>query len=684
MLRDNDFSSKARVDRYGRRLPKNAGRDELKRYYRVGDDEDLRSEEEAERSTDSEEKLHPLPLVGEAAVSSGNSSSEEDELDNLGEEEVFGLLNDQDGSIPKGEVSSRLAIVNLDWDNIRAVDLMAVFSSFAPTHGRIRKISIYPSKFGRERIEREELDGPPKDIFKIDQRDSVRQTGADDVDMKSEVKGKGGEGEELEDEMIKKAILKEDHGEEFNSARLRHYQLERLRYFYAILECSSPLVAEAIYNAVDGTEYLTTANFFDLRYVPDEVDFSEDVPRDECGRIPDGYRPNEFVTDALQHSRVRLTWDADDGSRKEAQKRAFAGSRVHIDENDLKAYIGGDSSECEEPQPTIFDATADVGEGSTPPTTQSEELEPKVSKKEAERQRTRSLLGLQAEPVSKKKLEKQVPVGDMQVTFSSGLSSDVYQTFVVENESERDQTTAEKYIRKEKERKARRKEKIRLSRNGTDPSANTLNEKPDLRNRSTNVDVNPQDLGFSDPFFTDPSRDRAKIKISQKDDKRKRQEERAGVEAAAAAKRAQLELIMMDDETTGEKSNHFNIKDIVKAGKASSMKNKSKKKLNEIEAEALKAEENDHFEVDVGDERFKEVFISSEFAIDPSHPRFKGTEGMKRLLQEGRKKRKTDMLEGIEQDTVVTPGKQKKIKAASDEGDVSQLVGRIRGKLGRI
>lgn len=44
MLRSDDFSSKAKVDRYGRKLPKDAGRKELERYYRIADED-----EEADR-----------------------------------------------------------------------------------------------------------------------------------------------------------------------------------------------------------------------------------------------------------------------------------------------------------------------------------------------------------------------------------------------------------------------------------------------------------------------------------------------------------------------------------------------------------------------------------------------------------------------------------------------------------
>lgn len=648
MLRDENFSSRAKVDRYGRKLPKDAGRKELERYYRIededkeGTDGEGHEDEDEDQDGEIQQELERLKKADEnLSSSSDDSSSDDGELDEAEEDEVFGLLGENEGEdgIPKGEVSSRLAVVNLDWDNIRAADLMAVFSSFVPSSGRISNVSIYPSEFGKERMDREEMEGPPKEIF--GQRTSQGPEDGSPSSSEEEDQEEEDEGDEAEDERIKKSILKEDQGLEFNSAKLRRYQLERLRYYYAVLTCSSVSVAEAIYNAVDGTEYLTTANFFDLRYIPDETSFLDDKPRDECERIPDGYRPNEFVTDALQHSKVRLTWDADDGTRKEAQKRAFSGSRADIDENDLKAYLGSDSSEDEAPEPFVVDATSatavngDDMDSKTP-------KGPKLTKKDAERQKMRALLGLQSEPLASKKskAEKNAPVGDMQVTFSSGLSSEPNKGSVFENEPERDETTVEKYVRKEKERKARRKEKSKHKTDANGATADPVEDSQASGDQPDAEDPTTQDLGFSDPFFTAPSTDKATITTAQhKAEKRQKREQRAADEAASAAKRAELELLMIDDKTNARDINHFDINEIAKAEKAS-RKKQSKQRLSEREREALAMKERDAFEMDVGDERFKDVFRRSDFAIDPSHPRFKGTEGMRLLLEEGRKKRK--------------------------------------------
>lgn len=673
MLRDDDFSSRAKVDRYGRKLSKDAGKNELKRFYRIEDDSEEGSEDEDDEVG---RELERVDAEDEDVLSSDDSSSDDEDIDEDEEDEVFGLLENQDGEdgIPMGEVSSRIAVVNLDWDNIRAADLMAVFSSFVPSTGRIRKISIYPSQFGKERMDREEMDGPPKEIFRGSKTSDEQGRFSESFEEE--------DGSIDEDEEIKKSILKEDQGQEFNSAKLRRYQLERLRYYYAVLDCSSLSVAQSIYDAVDGTEYLTTANFFDLRYIPNETDFSDDQPRDECERIPDNYRPNEFVTDALQHSKVRLTWDADDVSRKEAQKRAFAGSRADIDENDLKAYLGSDSSGDEGPEPIVVDSTSAAPTPASEDRQQGQKPESRMSKKEAERQKMRSLLGLESEPASSKsKAETHRPVGDMQVTFSSGLTSEANKSSVFENEPERDETTAEKYVRKEKERKARRKEKMKASRTGAGPSTDTADAKGQSDDASDKDHEKEKDLGFSDPFFTAPTNDKVNTTAQRKADKRKKREERVAEEAAAAAKRAELELLMVGDKTDTQDINHFNINEIAEAEKALSKKKKSKRKMTEREKQALEAKEKDRFKIDVGDERFRDVFESNEFAIDPSHPRFKGTEGMKRLLDEGRKKRRTgDGDDGVAEEQHTTSRKKRKVETLGDVGDLKSLVDSVKGK----
>ncbi|KKZ62041.1 hypothetical protein EMCG_03503 [[Emmonsia] crescens] len=689
MLRDEDFSKNAAVDRYGRKLRRDDTKKQLERFYRLdegGEDDEEKEEEEQDAEEEgnmsvdddvviekelrkAEKRGYDPARDGGFSDSSSDESSSEEEEDVEDDVEEVQFPSQQQSDVPLGDVSRRIAVVNLDWDNIRAQDLMAVFSSFLPPGGSIHKVSVYPSEFGRERMEREEMEGPPKEIFASKKRDE--ESDLDDSESGSEEVD-----EEEEEEKIKQSIVKEDQGDEFDSAHLRKYQLERLRYFYAILICSSKEVAKHIYDSVDGTEYMSSANFFDLRFVPDETDFSNDTPRDECDRIPDGYKPSDFVTDALQHSKVKLTWDADDTSRKEAQARAFKGGRKEVDENDLKAYLGSDSSDNEGDEDggvEVVDATA--GDSAIVPAAPV-----KLSKKEAAREKLRALLGFNKEK-SASEFKSKGPVGDMEITFSAGLSTEASGGNVFENEPEKDETTAEKYIRKERERKARRKARMKATRNG-EPLPAEGDE--DENNAPEASQDEKEDLGFDDPFFTAPEQDAAAATARRREERRKKREEREADEAATAAKRAELELLMIDDKTSHVK--HFDMKDIERAEKRARKAGKHKKGKK---GEAVELPP-DNFNVDVKDERFQRLWENHEFAIDPSNPRFKATSGMKALLEEGRKRRRYKD-DGVVDRELPEPGNKRRkgtapkdVENVTDADDLNKLVERVKGKTKRI
>jgi hypothetical protein len=56
-------------------------------------------------------------------------------------------------------------------------------------------------------------------------------------------------------------------GNQYSRERLRQYELQRLKYYFAVVECDSAQTANHIYEQCDGVEYESSANKFDLRLV---------------------------------------------------------------------------------------------------------------------------------------------------------------------------------------------------------------------------------------------------------------------------------------------------------------------------------------------------------------------------------------------------------------------------------
>lgn len=66
-----------------------------------------------------------------------------------------------------------------------------------------------------------------------------------------------------------------------------------------MVECDSVAAASAIYNHCDGTEFEHSSLLFDLRYIPDDMEF-EEQPKDEATDATSQFRPKEFVATVLQ------------------------------------------------------------------------------------------------------------------------------------------------------------------------------------------------------------------------------------------------------------------------------------------------------------------------------------------------------------------------------------------------
>ncbi|GMM58779.1 pre-rRNA-processing protein [Maudiozyma humilis] len=416
--KDLEIKKKSKVDKYGRRLGSETNDKDKADFDKYYENDKNESDEEASNTEEKTEEVAPVIDRARGEVpddyvsssddytSSDSESSGESDLESEGESEI-----EIETTKPEaGEPSKTLAVVNLDWDHVKSDDLFITFSGFVPKGGKIERIAIYPSEFGKERMQREEVEGPPKELFQ----------------KKKGKKSKRDEDEDEDDDIGIKDLYEEgDADKDFDRKALRQYQLERLRYYYAVVYCSNIATASSIYQSCDGTEYESTANMFDLRFVPDGMTF-DDAARDECNEMPKNYKPLQFSTDALQHSNVKLTWDETPADRIAISKRAF--SQKEIEDMDFKAYLASDS------------------DGS------DEEVDQSAKNK------LLSLVGknLGGSSASKDEDEDEGAEVDMEITFTPGLEGgDKDEDDTVE------ENTIEKVRRKEKERRKARKDKLK-------------------------------------------------------------------------------------------------------------------------------------------------------------------------------------------------------------------------------
>ncbi|KAG1811216.1 uncharacterized protein BJ212DRAFT_561391 [Suillus subaureus] len=591
-----------RVDKFGRKISETHEKDNLRRFYRLEHEED----EEAEAPTSTIPDYARGGVLMESSESeaesqsAGDSDDESDDpgfvtlgrdLDEEGEidldESTFADLDAQaaayartapeDNSKEATEKTRRLAVVNLDWDHVRAAHLYKIFSSLvspvAPAtlpasvpvppkdekslkntkgvkatvaRGKVLSIRVYPSEFGKERIAREEKEGPPVEVFK--------------------------KKVENEDDVNERTIHETGDGADYDEDALRKYQLERLRYYYAIVECDTAEAAVHIYNELEGTELERSANVFDLSFVPDEMAFDEEY-RDEAIDDPGTrYRAVEFVTDALRHSKVKLTWDDDDPERNHITRRSL--TKKEIEEADFKAYIASSSSESDnDPDPVSKNR----------------------SKRNAQRDKLRTLLLAGDDDELPEGWGRDDDAGkhddvDMEITFTPGLT---------ETKDPQDETTMEAYQRKMREKRKKRKEEVKVK-------ATTVTNNEDRGQPGKN--------SFDDDFFEGVSGSEGESEAEN---------------ASGSAKR--VSRIWDVDKPVPRQEMKLD----VKAEKKGKRKRSKKKAIDDDDDEV-----QDDFIIDVKDVRFKAIHEDYQFALDPSNPHFKKTKSMLALIDERTKRQK--------------------------------------------
>lgn len=533
---DPKFTRPYSVDKYGRKVEtKKAARKEMEKFYRLESEEEEREGKESiiesdnGIATDASIEDDYSSDSGSDDSSSSSSSEDEDEEDAV-LEDAFSQHPLVDTNIVLGDSTRRLAIVNVDWDQLKAVDLFVLVNAFKPPMGQVKSVKIYPSEFGKERIAKEAIEGPPKDIFSISKISEI-----------SEVSDDSGESDcdPLED--LKKAKTLVEESGNFDQAALRRYQLERLRYYYAVVDCDSIETAAAIYHHCDGREFETSTNTMDLRYIPDDVEFSADEVTDSATCIPKKYNAKPaMVTDALQRSNIKLTWDQDDPDRRRLTRVNHG--KIDYEEADLRAYLASDSESDDESV---------------------------INSKDDRIARYRALLlsgdGKGEDNVFGRKSHKDND--QLDITFTSALneSVDVDETSVASFEEEEEEEEGD-------------------------------NGRVAVFDSEGNLVTNVQEDSVAE----------------------------GGKKKKFESKKSEKFIVQKEWKKKDSKS--------------------TTKKMHKKQSDLIGTEE-DSFKVDLADDRFKAIYDSPAFAIDPTAPMFKKTKGMEAIIGERQKRRRDDDME---------------------------------------
>lgn len=212
---------------------------------------------------------------------------------------------------------------------------------------------------------------------------------------------------------------------------------------------------------------------------------------------------------------------------------------------------------------------------------------------------------------------KHDKINGMEITFTPGLSGEATKGTKTGPE---DETTLERYQRKERERKrakkAARNERL-VGKEGTTASASKKTKKID--DEFFGNDSCSDEGGDSDHSDTKQTNSRQLKPKNRSPDKGKGSKSQTSEDAATGA---ELSLIM--DPSSSSKPKHFDMADIIRSERRAEKGNKERHfKRKRVDAKGEGGREMvDALEINLEDPRFRNVYSDPRFAIDPASPQY--------------------------------------------------------------
>lgn len=578
MFTDEKFTLKYSKDKRGRSRKKTSG-DDLKRYYSL-EERGQRDEKKTDKSEDSDKDDIDEDGSDKIENDSTESEGQKSEVSNS-DDETVGNEDEQDSdselSTSSDEPESdhdffsdsgadedidvnrinydwqpldhdaetadtttrRLAIQNLDWDHLDVRDIYTLVNSIRPP----LSVRIYVSEFGKERLAREEAQGPVE-LVEVSKEDEEEE----------ELKQLEAKMKALQEQNSLVKTYKNNEYEDADEAldpkneeireRIRRYQLSRMKYYYAVAEFDSVESAEAVYKELDGLEYEGSSLELDLRFVPDDMEFDPSEIKAECDKMPDlaSYKAPQFINSALQQTTVKFTWDETDIKRQEKLQRAY--TKEELEKDDLEAYLASET-DSEDDEPAIND---------------SDTVSVVTANSEARVNKYKMLLkSLEEEDQRKKKVDVDVEWGEF----------------------EQDEQAV----------------KGRVDTRSDDEHIGGVGESDDAYLEEMDGDDDSESVSKSKHHKS--KKGGRKMKRKTQDKKRANAKDTRGYGREQAGDDDNLDLLVMD----------------------------------------VSAQHKDEFKFNPDDDRFRAVYESGLYNIDPSHPNFKRTEAFDQIAKIKRAKR---------------------------------------------
>lgn len=612
-------------------------------------DDDNDNDDGLDKSPDIKDHAHRKNTVSDTSSSSSSASDssdssdvdddDDDDDDRNGTEDLYESLYQAERRTMTGEETHRLAVQNLDWSHIDSRDLFVLLSSFtvtnsssAATSGRqsssaplsyhhpekILRVSIYPSDYGAEQMALEGRRGPSV----LASSSSTAAIGKDSGGAVS-ANANANKQTKKKKQPMHEAEPQDEGQAEFDPVLLRKYEIQKLRYYYAVVECDSAETAACLYDQCDGLEVEATGNVLDLRFVPDDVRFDRRPPRDvysfedfRSSFDPSRYKGlKSFVTDALQASGVELTWDQTDPRRVEliSNKRL---SKEREMEKDLEAYIASSTDSGN-------DSGSDHGSHGKLQEKEQEEEKKKMDssrRKLSAREKYRQILA----ELDRKQQEPGRGNRELEITFHSGLTDVAHKIVdkVKENKIAENESVWDKYLRKRQENKkeARKARRGKQSGGGSDGAVGGTGLESDEEHSHSDIDDEMKRAAFGADFDDGPQKGQGGQTRSDRGGRRRRR----GDEEEAAA--------MSDSDEAVEVAGRRRVRETV--GRQSE-----------------------------ADPRFAAVIEDPDFAVDPTAPQYQSKQKQKQKQKHPSLKRQHGGNGGQAEmlDVDVSGGKRRKL-----------------------